>query len=131
MELFDYFFPEKEDASKPESRDKRLTPRWNVSASAKIKLEVSGGYTACEIRDFNLRGFSMVITKKIIKKRISAKLYFNEKYSFKIEAMILWAKALGNKYIYGMKFTRILDADRARILQMMKEDFPENVWKSS
>lgn len=129
MGLFN-FFQENEDQFKLKSGDKRLTPRWKVFAPAKIKLEGCDGYLACEIRDLNLKGFSLVITKKILKKRLAAKLNFNEKYSFKVEVVVLWRKAADNKYIYGMKFNQIADSDRGRILQMMKEDFPPDVWKS-
>lgn len=97
---------------------------------AKIKLEGFNSYLDCEVRDLNLKGFSLVIAKKILKKRTGAKLCFNKKFSFNIETLVLWSKAADNKYVYGMKFTRILDADRERILQMMNEDFPANVWKN-
>lgn len=126
-----FSFPkDNEDPIKQTSGEKRLAPRWKVSTPAKIKLEGFNSYLDCEVRDLNLKGFSLVITKKILKKRVGAKLYFNEKFSFKIETMILWNKAVDNKYVYGMKFTKILDSDRGRILQMINEDFPANVWKN-
>ena len=129
MGLLD-FLEDDEDSFKPAPSDKRLAPRWKVSVSAKIKFEGNSGYSACEIRDLNLKGFSMLADKKLLKKRMGAKLYFNEKYSFKVEMIILWRKAADNKYLYGIKFNKILDSDRARILQMMNEDFPPSVWKS-
>jgi hypothetical protein len=124
------FFKEDDEVIKQASSDKRLAPRWKVSVPARIKLEGFDSYLDCEIRDLNLKGFSLVISKKIIKKRLDAKLIFNEKYSFKIEVLVLWSRAENNKYIYGLKFNKILDADRGRILQMVKENFPPGVWKS-
>jgi len=129
MGLFS-FFQEDEDQFKLTSSDKRLAPRWKVSAPAKIKLEGFEGDLDCEIRDLNLKGFSLVISKKIIKQRLAAKLDFNEKYSFKIEVLVLWSKAENNKYVYGMKYTKIADSDRELILQMMKENYPPNLWRS-
>lgn len=128
MGLLD-FFPEDEKAVKPVNSDKRLTPRWKISVPAKIKLEGNNGYSPCEIKDLNLKGFSLLIEKKILKKRIGARLYFNEKYDFKIEVIILWSKMMGSKHLYGMKFNKIFDSDRALILQMMNENFPPHVWK--
>jgi len=129
MGLLD-FLKDDEDIANPQRSDKRRAPRWNVSVPAKIKFDGNNGYTDCEIRDLNLKGFSLLVPKKIIKKRIGSKLCFSEKYAFKIETRILWSKVVDNKYAYGMEFTKILDSDRGRILQMMKEDFPANVWKS-
>ncbi|MBU0547728.1 MAG: PilZ domain-containing protein [Candidatus Omnitrophica bacterium] len=126
-----FSFPkDNQDLIKQTSGDKRLVPRWKISVPAKIKLEGFNSYLDCEVRDLNLKGFSLVIAKKILKKRTGAKLCFNKKFSFNIETLVLWSKAADNKYVYGMKFTRILDADRERILQMMNEDFPANVWKN-
>jgi PilZ domain len=129
MGLFS-FTEDNQGSIKQASSEKRLAPRWKVSVPAKIKLEGFDGNLDCEIRDLNLKGFSLAITKKILKKRVGAKLCFNEKFSFKIEVMVLWGKAVNNKYVYGMKFTRILDSDRERILQMMNENFPPSAWKS-
>ena len=129
MGLFS-FFQEDEEQFKLTPSDKRLAPRWKVSAPAKIKLECFDSYLDCEIRDLNLKGFSLVISKKIIKKRLAAKLNFSEKYSFKLEVMVLWSKSENNKYVYGMKYTKIADSDRGLILQMMKENYPPSLWRS-
>ncbi len=129
MGLFS-FFEDDEEQFKLTPSDKRLAPRWKVSAPAKIKLEGFDSYLDCEVRDLNLKGFSLVLSKKIIKQRLDAKLIFNEKYSFKLEVMVLWSKAENNKYVYGMKYTKIADSDRGLILQMMKENYPPDIWKS-
>jgi len=125
-----FSFPkDNKDSIKQASGEKRLAPRWKVSTPAKIKLEGSNGYLDCEVRDLNLKGFSLVIAKKILKQHVSAKLYFNDKFSFNIETTVLWNASADNKYVYGMKFTKILDLDREKILKMMKEYFPNNIWK--
>ncbi|MDD5116595.1 MAG: PilZ domain-containing protein [Candidatus Omnitrophica bacterium] len=128
MGLLD-FFREEEEKFDFRGSNKRLAPRWTVAVPAKIKFAGNSGYSPCEVRDLNLKGFSLFVSKKILKKRLPVRLYFSEKYSFKVEITILWSKPGNGKYLYGVKFSKIIDSDRERLLNMMNEDFPPHVWK--
>jgi len=124
MGLFSFFKKKEEPSPKPSLVEKRLLPRWKIASPAKIKWQDSLDYVACEVRDLNMRGFSLSITEKIPETNTRVELYFNEKYFFDIEISAAWHKEVEAKQIYGIKFLRIRDSDREKIYQMMKENFP-------
>jgi hypothetical protein len=123
MGLFNFFQKKKALPPKPGFVEKRLLPRWKITAPAKIKWQGSGDYVACEVRDLNMRGFCLVVAEKIFKYNARAELYFNEKYFFDVEVSVTWHKEAEAKQIYGIKFLKVRDSDREKIYQMMKENF--------
>ena len=123
MGLFSFFQKKKEPPPKPAFVEKRLLPRWNIQASAKIKWQGAKDYVACEVRDLNMRGFCLALPEKLAEYNTRAELYFNEKYFFDIEISVTWHKEAQGKQVYGIKFLKVRDSDREKIYQMMKENF--------
>lgn len=123
MGLFSFFNKKKIIPAAPTFFEKRVLPRWKISAPAKIKWEGFKDYMGCEIRDLNLKGFCLVLNEKIPEPNAAAELYFNEKYFFDIEISIIWHKEVEAKQIYGVKFVRVRDVDKEKIYQMMKDNF--------
>jgi hypothetical protein len=124
MGLFSFFKKKKDLPLKPPFVEKRLLPRWKIASPAKIKWLGSNDYLACEVKDLNMKGFCLAMLEKIPEANASAELYFNEKYSFDIEISITWHKEVDGKQVYGVKFLKVRDADKEKIYQMMKENFP-------
>ena len=130
MGLFNFLQKKKKELpQKTGFIERRMLPRWKIVASAKIRLQDSKDYLACEVRDLNLRGFSLGLTKEIPGNNVRFELYFNEKYSFDIEAAVTWHKEVDGKQIYGLRFLRIRDSDREKIYQMMKDIFSNYLGK--
>ena len=123
MGLFDFFKKKKALPPKPVFVEKRLLPRWKIAAPAKIKWQGSKDYAACEVKDLNMRGFSLAMTGKIPESSVRAELYFNEKYFFDIEISVAWHKEVDTKQVYGIRFLKVRDYDKEKIYQMMKENF--------
>ena len=123
MGLFSFFKKKKVLPPKPAFVEKRLLPRWKIASPAKIKWQGSKDYVVCEVRDLNMRRFSLGMNEKIPEASSRAELYFNEKYFFDIEISVAWHKEVEAKQIYGVRFLRIRDSDREKIYQMMKENF--------
>ncbi|HNW38971.1 MAG TPA: PilZ domain-containing protein [Candidatus Omnitrophota bacterium] len=123
MGLFSFFQKKKELPPKSAFTEKRLLPRWKITAQAKIKWPGALDYVACEVRDLNMRGFCLVVKDKIPKYDTQVELYFNDKYFFNVEISVTWHKEADGKQIYGIKFLRVRDSDREKIYQMMKENF--------
>ncbi len=123
MGLFSFFQKKKVLPPKPAFVEKRLLPRWKIAAAAKIKWQGAKDYVACEVKDLNMRGFSLALTEKIPEASCRAELYFNEKYFFDIEICVTWHKEVEAKQVYGIRFLKVRDSDREKIYQMMKENF--------
>jgi hypothetical protein len=124
------FFRRKKEPSEQAFRERRLLPRWGICAPAKIKWKDSNAYVACEVRDLNMKGFSLAMAEKIPDGCSGVQLYFNEKFFFDIEVAVVWHKEENNKHLYGMKFTRLRDSDKEKLFVMMKENFPGYLWKN-
>jgi|GEM_PF-988939 len=114
---------------KPAFVERRTLPRWRIASPAKIKWQDSKDYIPCEIRDLNMRGFSLCLAEEIPGDNVRMELYFNEKYFFDIEVSAAWHKEVDGKQIYGIRFLRIRDSDREKIYKMMKENFSNYLGK--
>jgi len=124
MGFFDFFRKKKVLPPEPAAFvEKRLLPRWKISCPAKIKWQGAQDYAACEVKDLNMRGFSLALAEKIPESSCRAELYFNDKYFFDVEICVTWHKVVEGKQVYGIKFLKVRDSDREKIYQMMKENF--------
>lgn len=123
MGLFSFFEKKKDLPLKPAFVEKRLLPRWKITAPAKIKWQGLEDYVACEVRDLSMKGLSLAMREKVPEANARVELYFNEKYFFDIEISVTWHKEVETKQIYGMRFLKVRDSDKEKIYQMMKENF--------
>jgi hypothetical protein len=123
MGLFSFLQKKKDLPPKPAFVEKRLLPRWKIAAPAKIKWHGSKDYLTCEVRDLNMKGFSLAMTEKIPEVNARVELYFNEKHFFDIEISVTWHREVKAKQIYGIRFSKIRYSDKEKIYQMMKENF--------
>jgi hypothetical protein len=81
MGIFGFFQKKNDLPLKPAFVEKRLLARWKIAAPAKIKWQSFKDYVTCEVRDLNVKGFSLVVTERIPEVvNARAELYFNEKY---------------------------------------------------
>ncbi len=117
--------PKKRQVPQPDAfKERRSLPRWPVTALAKIRCEGQGEYVDCEIKDLNMRGFSVTIRTQLPQDCRNMILYFNENFFFTIDVTVVWQKEIQGKHVYGLKFTRIRDSDKEKMYQMMRKDFP-------
>jgi hypothetical protein len=123
------FFRRKKVPLKETLKEKRLIPRWKISAPAKIKWNTESDYSSCEVKDLNMRGCALFLTRKIPEGCVGANLYFNEKYFFDIEMAIVWQKEVDNKIVCGIRFTKFRDVDKEKIYKMICEDFSSHLNK--
>jgi len=125
MGIFSFF--KKKEPVKESPKEKRLMPRWKLSAPAKIKWFTEPDYSPCEVKDLNMRGCSLLLTRKIPEGCAGLSLYFNEKYFFDIEIAIVWQKEMDNKIVYGIRFTKFRDVDKEKLYKMIREDFSSHI----
>ncbi len=108
-------------------RAKRQTPRWKISAPAKIKWEVSLDYIPCVVEDLNMKGLCLSLSEGIPEGCLSAKLYFNERFFFEIEFIVIWHQEINHKQCYGLKFSRFREADKEKLFLMIREDYSSHL----
>lgn len=122
MGIFGFFRKKKQVDQGPVER--RLVPRWNICAPAKMKWSGQDNYVECEIRDLNMKGLCVSLKERIPEGCLGSQLYFNEQFFFEIEFCVAWHKQESAKFVYGLRFTRLRDADKEKIFLMMKQNFP-------
>jgi hypothetical protein len=118
---------ESKQAIKPIFIERRVLPRWQISAPAKLRWEGQNEFIDCEVINLNMRGFSAVIAQKIPRDCRQLTIYFSEKYIFTVEISLSWQDESAGKNTYGAKFTRIRDSDKEKMYQMMRSDFPDRI----
>jgi len=123
MDLFD-FFKEKKDAPPPQTqsfRERRLLPRWQINCAAQIRWEGLPNYLNCEIRNLNLKGFAVSLSQKLPESCANISLQFGSEFIFNVEIAVLWRKEAQGKNAYGVRFTKIRDADKEKIFHLNAE----------
>jgi len=131
MGLFNLFRKRKKPQETISKKQKR--PRWEISAPVKIKWEGRNNYTACEVKNFSGKGCCLDIAEKITKWPVRAELYFNENFFFDVEMALVWHKGSDSKQTYGVRFSKIRDADKEKIFELIKHSFyhviPKHWWQ--
>jgi len=118
------FFKRTKQIQAPDSRQKRTIPRWVICAPAKVKWEGRGDYLDCQVKDLNMKGLAMVLAEKIPADSLTLSLKFNEECFFDVDVTVAWKKEAGGNNTYGMKFSKMRDADKEKIYRMIRRDFP-------
>ena len=77
-----------------------------------------------------MKGCCLTLEQAIPDGCVEVELYFNEKYFFGVGIAIVWHKEIGNKHAYGVKFTRVRDADKEKMYEMMRDNFSGQLWKN-
>lgn len=122
--MFDFLMNKKEEENSA-FKEQRSIPRWEISAKAKIKWDEVLGFVECEVKNLNMKGFSVIAAGKIPQECQQITVFFNENFFFTVDVRIVWSHELENKSVYGMQFVKIRDDDKEKIYQMMQTNFPE------
>lgn len=129
MGLFNWFKKKQPLKQDPLAKERRLLPRWEISCSAQVKWEGQSEFIECEIRDLNFRGCRIVLAKPLGETCSKLTIRFSEDYIFDAEICILWQTVVGEKRIYGARFTRLRDQDKEKIYQFVFAHFPDQIEK--
>lgn len=114
--------------------ERRRVFRWQVARQVKIKLEGAEKYVDCIINNLNLKGIQLALSLKLPKDEFfKFSLLLSESFILNIEAWVSWHKTIENQNLYGLYFTKITDADREKIYQFLRRDFPrqmdQRIWQ--
>jgi c-di-GMP-binding flagellar brake protein YcgR len=110
--------------------DRRRINRWEVKREAKIKLEGAQAYTQGQIFDINLKGAQITLPLKLPKdKFIRLVLELADDFTLNLEVWVAWHKTIDGHNLYGLYFTQIKDADKEKIYQFVRRNFPEQMAK--
>lgn len=123
MGFFD-LFRRKKPPAQPEFKERRLIPRWKLSAPATVTVFCDSTVIPCTIMDLNLKGFAISVGTPLPEDCRLSKLEIYGRYVYTIEVALIWHREKEGLHYYGFTFSRLRDADREKMLAMMKADFP-------
>ncbi len=99
--------------------ERRQLPRWQVKREATVWLPQMEGSSQCMIEDMNLKGMRASFSKRLPQEwSVNMSLGLEDSFGLmKIEVNLPWAREVRGRYVYGMSFNKITDADKDRIDQ--------------
>ena len=108
----------------------RKCTRWQFNKNAEISFEIAGNVvkSECALCDLSFGGTRISLDGELPKDAL-LKANFNipGKLFFYAEAWIMWHKAIQNRNIYGLYFSKLRDPDKEAIFKYVLSHFPEQV----
>ncbi|MDD5155055.1 MAG: PilZ domain-containing protein [Candidatus Omnitrophica bacterium] len=125
MGFFNFFRRRKQPAPSGK-KERRQVPRWHIDSQALIKWEGQDSYVPCCIKDINLKGFCVILARKLPATPVDFTISFHERYIIKAQAVPVHHEQKNTEHCYKMKFTVIRGYDKDKIYQMVRRDFYEH-----
>ena len=114
--------------------ERRQLPRWEVKKEVKVWLQQAQSFMHCIVEDMHLKGMCLSSTKSLFyQDAVSLSFALGESFEMiKVEAEIPWRREEEGKYVYGLSFSKIAEADKDRIYQYISthcsEQFKNKWW---
>lgn len=106
-------------------QERRGIPRWQIDRQTKLKLEGAEAFAKCQLKDISFRGLQIALGIKLPKDTfLKLSLVLAEECILNVEAWVVWQKSIEVMNVYGLYFSRIRDADKEKIYQFLRRDFP-------
>lgn len=110
--------------------ERRQLSRWQVNKEAKVKLEGAAAFASCSLKDINLKGAQISLALKLPKDAfLKLNLVLAEDFILSVEVWIVWHKMIDGHNLYGFYFSKIKDADKEKVYQFIRHNFPEQLTK--
>jgi c-di-GMP-binding flagellar brake protein YcgR len=108
--------------------ERRKFARWQIDKDAKMSLGISTDQFDCHVKDISYKGLKVVMDRVLPPSRfVEMTLDFPQNFELNIMAYVAWARAEQGRNMYGVFFSRIMDADKDRIYQYMLNSRPREV----
>ncbi|MBF0489942.1 MAG: PilZ domain-containing protein [Candidatus Omnitrophica bacterium] len=97
--------------------ERRRLPRWGVRRPAMVRLNEEWYFNNCYVDDMNLKGMRIILSQALSQEQAAKMAISFGEMSFEVEVLVPWVKESQGRYIHGVTFSRIKDADKDRIYQ--------------
>ena len=119
-----------------EMEERRMLPRWQINRSARLKFKGMDNSIDCQVKDINQKGMQVIVGEGLASENLPLCLdiELDNGYVLDAQAAIAWHADSGVDNTYGLYFTRLRDADREKIYQLIRtycpEQFKQRMWGS-
>lgn len=108
--------------------ERRRFIRWQTFRQAKVKLPDQEDYVDCRVNDINFKGLQIFLAQKLpLDSYVKLSLILTESFTLNVEAWVTWHRSVDGHNIYGLYFTKIIDSDKERIYNLIRNEFPEQI----
>ena len=106
----------------------RSCPRWQINWQAKVRIGDKEDLTDCHINDINFKGLKLTLAEKLTPDAfVNLSLILSSDFVLNVEAWVVWHKTIEALNTYGLYFNKIKDADKERLCQFVRMNFPEQI----
>lgn len=109
-------------------KSRRSCPRWQISWPAKVRIGDKEDLTDCHINDINFKGIKLTLAEKLTPDTfINLSLILSSGLVLNIEAWVAWHRTIEGLNTYGLYFNKIRDADKEKLFQFVRQNFPGQI----
>jgi len=115
--------------------ERRQLPRLGIKKEAKVWLPFIQAFCHCVIEDMHLKGMCVSFEKHFpVQQLMNMSFTMGDNFDLvKIQSQVPWSKENQGRYVYGLSFNKIAEADKDRIYQFLNtncyEQIRDNWWK--
>lgn len=111
-------------------QERRRFIRWQIARQAKVKLQGAENFANCQVKDINFKGVQISLGMKLPKDTfLKLCLALSDEFAINTEIWVVWHKSIIETNTYGLYFSKISDADKEKIYQFIRSNFPEELNK--
>lgn len=125
-----HYLDRKKEQREMDTRERRIIPRWQIDRQVKVMLEGALTHADCTVCDLSFKGAKISLAQKLEKDTfLKLSLCLSPDCTLAIEVWVVWHRTIEGLNIYGIYFSKIKDADKEKIYQFIRRDYPKQVYK--
>lgn len=108
----------------------RIAARWQLDLQAKMRLEGAQVSSQCTVKDISFKGMQVSLGFRLLKDTfLKLSVALSDVVVLDVEAWVVWQKTIDGFNLYGLYFSKIKDADKEKIYQFVRQNFPKEMSK--
>jgi hypothetical protein len=91
-------------------------------------LSGAQNYTECVVKDVSMKGIQVSLPLKLPPETfVKLSITLSDNFNLDLEVWVAWHRTVGDHNVYGLYFNKIKDADKDKLYQFIRNNFPEEI----
>jgi c-di-GMP-binding flagellar brake protein YcgR len=110
--------------------ERRRGARWQINQRAGLTVKDGLSSIPCVVEDISTRGMRLSLKKSLFPEAFSNfNIALSDGFEFNSGAQVAWSEKVYEEDVYGLSFSRIEEPVKNRIVQYIKDNFPDEMRK--
>ena len=110
--------------------ERRSVARWQINKEAGLTFEDGVSPIPCVVEDISPRGMKVSLRRELFPEAFSNfNIALSDGFEFNSGAQVAWSEKVYEEDVYGLSFSRIEEPVKNRIVQYIKDNFPDEMRK--